>query len=103
MGLLEFENGPLSGAADAGIVALSLALAPAVRGQGRYWEIPLSAYPAMLQAGVILNRARRSPAAQAFRAYLTGPRARAIFERYGFSMPGVGQTPPSARNPLAPS
>ena len=29
-----------SGAADAGIVALSLALAPPVRSRGRYWEIP---------------------------------------------------------------
>ena len=29
-----------SGAADAGIVALSLALAPPVRARGRYWEIP---------------------------------------------------------------
>src|SRR5207244_7662649 len=30
----------LSGAADVGIASLSLALAPATRGQVRYWEIP---------------------------------------------------------------
>ena len=47
-----------SGAADAGIVALSLALAPAARGQGRYWEIPLDAYPRMEQGGVILKDSR---------------------------------------------
>ena len=37
---LEFVQ---SGAADMGIVALSLALAPPVRGQGRYWEVPAEA------------------------------------------------------------
>ena len=44
-----------SGAADAGIVALSLALAPPMRDRGRYWEIPLDAYPRMEQGGVILK------------------------------------------------
>ena len=51
-----------SGAAEIGIVALSLALAPAVRGQGRYWEIPLDAYPTMEQGGVILEATRRGGA-----------------------------------------
>ena len=36
-----------SGAADAGIVAMSLAQAPPMRARGRYWEIPLDAYPRM--------------------------------------------------------
>jgi len=76
-----------SGAADIGVVALSLALAPAVRGQGRYWEVPLSAYPTMLQGGVILDRAAHSRAAAEFRAYLMSRSARAILERYGFSIP----------------
>src|SRR5207302_11440309 len=35
----------LSGAADAGIVALSLALSPAIKDQVRYVEIPASDYP----------------------------------------------------------
>ena len=39
---LEFVQ---SGAADVGIVALSLALAPPVRGQGRYWEVPWYGLP----------------------------------------------------------
>ena len=44
-----------SGAAEVGIVALSLALAPAARGKGHYWEIPLDAYPRIEQGGAILN------------------------------------------------
>jgi len=74
-----------SGAADVGIVALSLAAAPAVRGQGRYWEIPAEMYPKMIQSGVIL---KDSPAARQFRAWLQGPAGRALLHQYGFSLPG---------------
>ena len=35
-----------SGAADAGIIALALALAPALAKEGRYFEVPLETYPA---------------------------------------------------------
>ncbi len=56
-----------SGAADAGIVALSLALAPPVRARGRYWEIPADQYPRMEQGGIIL---KDSMAAHDFRDFL---------------------------------
>jgi molybdate transport system substrate-binding protein len=74
-----------SGAADVGIVALSLALAPPVRGQGRYWEIPGTAYPKIEQGGVIL---KESKAAREFRSFLLGAGARRILKQYGFSLPG---------------
>ena len=74
-----------SGAADAGILALSLATAPPVRGQGRYWQVPLDQYPQMEQGGVIL---KDSADAGAFRAWLTSSGGRALLKRYGFSLPG---------------
>jgi molybdate transport system substrate-binding protein len=74
-----------SGAADTGIVALSLALAPNVREQGRYWEVPVSAYPKIEQGGVIL---KDSPAAREFREWLLGPSGRSLLKQYGFSLPG---------------
>ena len=74
-----------SGAAEVGIVALSLALAPPMRGQGRYWEIPLDAYPRMEQGGVIL---KDSPAAREFRAFLLSAGGRRILKQYGFFVPG---------------
>jgi molybdate transport system substrate-binding protein len=74
-----------SGAADVGVVALSLAVAPAVRSQGRYWEVPLDAYPKMEQGGVIL---KDSAAARAFRAWLLAPAGRRLLKQYGFSLPG---------------
>src|SRR5262249_11432227 len=34
-----------SGSADAGLIALSLALAPTMRDKGRYWAVPPDTYP----------------------------------------------------------
>jgi molybdate transport system substrate-binding protein len=76
-----------SGAAQVGIVAMSLAVAPAVRGQGSYWEIPQSAYPEIQQAGTILSRGRGSQAAARFRAFLLSAPARRILTQYGFAIP----------------
>jgi len=74
-----------SGAAEVGIVALSLAIAPGAAGQGRYWEVPRSAYPRIQQGGAILKWTKNPEAAQAFRAFLLAPEGRAILKRYGFS------------------
>jgi molybdate transport system substrate-binding protein len=74
-----------SGAADVGMVALSLAVAPTVRGQGRYWEVPLEAYPKMEQGGIIL---KDSAAAREFRAWLLAPAGRSLLKQYGFFLPG---------------
>jgi molybdate transport system substrate-binding protein len=77
-----------SGAADAGIVALSLAMAPASRDTGRWFEIPAGDYPAIEQGGVILQWASDVDAARAFRAYLTAEPGRAMLKQYGFATPG---------------
>lgn len=74
-----------SGAADVGIVALSLAIAPPVRNRGRYWQVPLEAYPKMEQGGIIL---KESAAARAFRSWLLDPEGHAVLQRYGFYLPG---------------
>ena len=75
-----------SSAADAGIVALSLALAPKAKGTGVYWEIPQSLYPRLEQGGLIL---KDSSAARDFRALLLSDAGRGILERYGFALPAV--------------
>jgi molybdate transport system substrate-binding protein len=76
-----------SGSAEVGLVALSLAVAPSVRGQGRYWEVPLYSYPRLWQGGVILNRAAESESAAEFREFLTGEQGRRILAQNGFSLP----------------
>ena len=74
-----------SGAAEVGIVALSLALAPTAGNRGRYWEIPPDSYPRMEQGGIIL---KDSKAARDFRAFLLSANGRRILKRYGFFVPG---------------
>jgi molybdate transport system substrate-binding protein len=76
-----------SGAADAGILALSLAKAPPMASAGRYFEIPAASHPPLVQGGVILKRAGDPEAAARFRAFLTGEAGRAILARYGFVTP----------------
>jgi len=77
-----------SGNADAGIIALSLALAPAMRTKGRYFEIPADAHPPLEQAGVILTKAVDRSAADKFRAFVVGPQGKAVLKRFGFVLPG---------------
>ena len=59
-----------SGAADAGIIAKSLAMAPAMRNAGRSWDVPEDAYPPLTQGGLILPWAASREAAVQFRDYL---------------------------------
>lgn len=77
-----------SGAAQAGLVALSLAIAPSVRPTGKFWEIPSTLHPQIDQAGVILKAAGDLEAARAVRAFLIGEGGRATLKQYGFSLPG---------------
>jgi molybdate transport system substrate-binding protein len=87
-----------SGAADAGVLALSLALSEPMKSQGKYWEIPLDSYPRMEQAGVILRQAQRaghSAAAREFMESLRGNTGRLVLQRYGFTLP---DPPPRAGN-----
>ena len=78
-----------SGAADVGILALSLALAPAMKDKGRYWLVPADAYPRMEQGGVITNFAQDPAAAKELCDFLQSEPARAIFREYGFEIPGA--------------
>jgi len=76
-----------SAAADIGILALALAIAPQMRSQGRYWEIPLDAYPAMEQGGMIVKTTRQPALARSFRDFVLGARGREVLRRYGFFLP----------------
>ncbi|HHZ08422.1 MAG TPA: molybdate ABC transporter substrate-binding protein [Rhizobiales bacterium] len=75
----------LSGNAEGGIIALSLALAPELRDLGTADLIPEDYHEPLRQRMVLLNGA--GPVAEAFYAYLKAPVARAIMERYGFVLP----------------
>ena len=78
----------LSGNAEGGIIALSLALAPEVAAKGTYALIPKDWHDPLLQRMVLLKDA--GPVAEAFYAYVQSPKAREIMVRYGFVLPGAG-------------
>lgn len=73
-----------SGAADVGILALSLACAPPLKDAGRQWMIPLESYPPLIQGGVILRTARDPAAAQSLRAFVLSEEGQAILRQFGF-------------------
>jgi molybdate transport system substrate-binding protein len=75
-----------TGAADVGIIALSLALSPNMKGKGRYVQIPTNDYPPVDQACVILNSSKNKPLAQRFLAYIKSASASKELGTYGFDV-----------------
>ncbi len=72
-----------SGAAQAGITALSLATAPDIAKLGRHWLLPSSLHAPLRQRMVLLKHAQ--PAAKALLDYLQTPAARAVLAKFGFT------------------
>ncbi len=75
-----------TGNAVGGIIAYSLALAPAMRGRGTHFLIPADR-PRTAQATHGATRACRCPVAEQFYRYLQAPAAQATLARYGFAVP----------------
>lgn len=76
-----------SGNAQAGLIALSLAMSPAMKGAGRYWELPSDSYPELRQAVGIVSASKRKQAAEVFLDYVTSREGAAVLEQYGFHVP----------------
>lgn len=77
-----------SGAAQAGLIALSLVLSPVLQGKGAYTRLPEAWHSPLEQALVVTRRAQDNPLAHAVVAHLESPAARATLRRYGFALPG---------------
>lgn len=77
-----------SGACDIGVIALSLAVAPAMKTKGTYWEIPSETHPALEQGTVILKSSKQQGTAKQFLEFIKGPQGQEIMKRYGFTLPG---------------
>ena len=76
-----------SGNAQAGIIAHSLVVFPALREKGRWWEIPADAYPPIEQGAIVLKSSPHKQTAQAFLNFVRGAQGRALLEQYGFTVP----------------
>ena len=76
-----------SGNAQAGLIALSLAVSPAMKGSGRYWELPADSYPELQQGVAVLSASKHKPAAKAFLDYVLSAEGAAVLAEYGFRVP----------------
>jgi len=76
-----------SGNADVGILALSLAVAPPLKNEGMYYEIPASFYPPIDQGVVILKSSKRKDIAKQFLAFLKRPEIVQLMHNYGLTLP----------------
>jgi molybdate transport system substrate-binding protein len=76
-----------SGNAQAGLIALSLAKSPAMETAGKYWEVPLDAYPEIRQAVVLMSSSRQKTAAQAFLDFVLSAEGAAVLKKFGLAPP----------------
>jgi len=76
-----------SGACDVGIIALSLAMAPAMKSAGQYWEIPADHHAPLEQGAVVMKQSKNQDLAQQFLDFMKGERGQEIMTRYGFTLP----------------
>jgi molybdate transport system substrate-binding protein len=53
---------------------------------GTRWEVPLNLYSPIRQDAVLLKRGEKDEASLAFLAFLKGPEARAIIEKFGYAL-----------------
>ena len=80
-----------TGAAQAGLIAHSLVLSPALAGKGAWTLIPEAWHASLEQALVITRRAADNPLAAAFVRHLEAPPTRALLQRHGFALPEQAQ------------
>jgi len=78
----------VSGSADIGVVALSLALSPNMKDKGRYKEIPTDEYLPIEQACVILSSSKNKEIAQQFLSYFKSAAVDDLLAGYGFDVSG---------------
>lgn len=77
-----------SGAADIGIVALSLAVNKELASRGGYSPIPAELHSPLEQAYVVTKHGENNELAFAFASYMATETARHVMTRYGFVLPG---------------
>jgi molybdate transport system substrate-binding protein len=75
-----------SGAAEIGIIALSLALSPTMQKEGgKYWVIPAETHQPLQQGYTLLQHAKDNAGAEKFAAFINSAAATAILKYFGFS------------------
>lgn len=77
----------LTGNAEAGIIALSLALSPKMSSKGKYYLIDEKSYSKMEQAYVVLKKSEKKKELLDFVKFLETKKVKDILGKYGFKLP----------------
>jgi len=75
-----------SGNAEVGIIALSVALSPALKTSGGYVEIPAAWYPPIRQAAVVVRASGHVSAARDFLSFMQQPDSLQLLAEFGFTV-----------------
>jgi molybdate transport system substrate-binding protein len=75
-----------SGSAQVGLVALSLAISPAMQ-SGDRWLVPTEFHPSLEQVAVVISSSKNKDAALKFLVFVKSAEGREVLAKYGFSDP----------------
>ena len=73
-----------SGNAQAGVIALSLAISPPMK-DGKRWAIAAELHAPIVQSAIVLRNAKNKAAALAFLEFVKSDAGRALLSKYGFA------------------
>ncbi|MBI2471741.1 MAG: molybdate ABC transporter substrate-binding protein [Planctomycetes bacterium] len=76
-----------TGAADAGIIAMSLAISPGMSESGSYWIIPTESYSRLEQAYTVLQRGKDKSSVKTFLEFVQAKKGKKVLSDYGFILP----------------
>ncbi|HYX54326.1 MAG TPA: molybdate ABC transporter substrate-binding protein [Candidatus Limnocylindrales bacterium] len=76
-----------TGSAEAGFLALALALSPNLKNAGRFVPVDSKLYPPLLQSAALLKAAREKQAARKFLKFVSNPEGKGLLRQYGFEIP----------------
>lgn len=75
-----------SGSAQVGLVALSLAVSPAMQ-SGDRWLVPQDFYPPLEQVAVVISASKNKSEALQFLTFVKSAKGRELLAKYGFTVP----------------
>lgn len=76
-----------SGNAQAGFVNMAHAMAPSMRGKGKYWVVPAEAHPQLDQGVVLISHSAHQKDAENFLGFVKTEEVADLLRRYGFVSP----------------
>ncbi len=76
-----------TGAADAGIIAMSLAISSKMTSDGNYWIIPTESYSRLEQGYAVLQKGKGKSSVKTFLKFVQGKKGKTILSDFGFILP----------------